>query len=92
MSSYPAKYAHTINISMQIQRNWNPPLDSDSRVQIRYDIDQHGNIVNERVISSSGSQEAVDAAIKALKSAKATNAKEYMSDLSYWFYVEPYRW
>ena len=92
MSSYPAKYAHTINISMQIQRNWNPPLDSDSRVQIRYDIDQHGNIVNERVISSSGSQEAVDAAIKALKSAKATNAKEYMPDLGYWFYVEPYRW
>jgi len=90
MSSYPSKYRN-VNIALQVQRNWNPPLDEDSRVQVKYDINQQGEVTNIRVIAASGSQQAQDAAINALKNVKAANVSEYMSDLGYWFYVEPFR-
>lgn len=92
MSSFPANFSR-INVALLVQRNWNPPLKEDSSVHIRYELNEKGNVVNAQVVSSSGSQEAVEAALNAIWSIKGVKVPvRHVTGLNYWFYVEPYRW
>ena len=92
MSSFPSNFSR-INVALLVQRNWNPPLKEDSSVHIRYELNEKGNVINAQVISSSGSQEAVQAALNAIESIKGVKVPvRHVTGLNYWFYVEPYRW
>lgn len=92
MSSFPANFSR-INVALLVQRNWNPPLKEDSSVHIRYELNEKGNVINAQVVSSSGSQKAVQAALDAIWSIKGVKVPvRHVTGLNYWFYVEPYRW
>ena len=92
VASAPGKYAYKVPNDMPILRNWTPPLDSPSEVNVIFDITKDGIIINEKVISSSGSQQAVQEALKALKSVKFSDVSEYIPGVQYRFEVKKSMW
>ena len=92
VGSAPGKLAYKMPDSMQILRNWTPPLDAESKVNLEFDITQDGKPVNIKVISSSGSVQALNEAKKALIRTKFKDVSEYMRGVKFWFEVVDYNW
>ena len=87
VGSAPVKFADKLQDNMPILRNWVPPLDSPSEVNVGFDLSPNGEVVNAHVINSKGSEKAAEAALNALKNAKFNSPDEYISDIKYWFKV-----
>ena len=92
VGSAPGKLAYKMPESMQILRNWTPPLDAVSKVNLEFDITKDGNPVNIKVLSSSGSEQALNEAKKALIKTKFKGVSEYMGGIKFWFEVVDYNW
>lgn len=92
VGSAPGKLAYKMPDSMQILRNWTPPLDAESKVNLEFDITQGGKPVNIKVISSSGSAQALNEAKKALIRTTFKDVSEYMRGVKFWFEVADYNW
>lgn len=92
VGSAPGKLAYKMPDSMQILRNWTPPLDAQSKVNLEFDITKDGNPVNIKVVSSSGSDMALYEAKKALIKTKFKDVSEYMGGVKFWFEVADYNW
>ena len=83
-------------LARQIQQNWNPPLNVNSSVCLRFRVLRTGTVQNIQFETKSYNDAADIAAYNAIKNLKLspfplTSTNMYV-DVKYWFYVESNKW
>lgn len=92
VGSAPGKLAYKMPDSMPILRNWAPPLDVNSKVNLEFDISKEGKAINIKTVSSTASKQALQAAYNALNLAQFEGVSEPMQGIKFWFEVVNSPW
>ena len=93
-SMYPSSAPQNLHweLGRQVQHNWNPPLNVNSSVCLKFRVLRTGKVQNIQFVTRSYNDAADMAAYNAIKNLKLSpfplSSKSMYVDVKYWFYVE----